>query len=68
MEKQPKRCDIYLKVYISNVPVGLDSEDYIEYLKDDISDDVITITDHETAEAWYDKDHEDWEEGKYDNR
>ncbi len=65
MKKQPNRCDIYLKIYISNVPVGLTSGEYIEYLKDDVRDGVITITDHETAEAWYDKDHEDWEEGKY---
>ena len=58
MNIQPNRCDIYLKVYISNVPVGLTSEEYIEYLVDDIEDGVATITDHQTAEAWYDKDHD----------
>ena len=66
--KKSNRCDIYLKVYVSNVPIGLASEEYIEYLKDDVRDNAVTITDHQTAEMWYDEEYEDWEEGKYDNR
>ena len=57
--KNPNRCDVCVGVYLSNVPIGLASEDYLEFLKDDMRDGALHITDHETVEAWYDADHED---------
>jgi hypothetical protein len=61
MKKQPNRCDVYVRVYLSNVPIGLESDQYWEYMEDDIADGALHITDHETAEAWYDKDHDELE-------
>jgi hypothetical protein len=57
--KNPNRCDVCVGVYLSNVPIGLASEDYLEFLKDDMRDGALHISDHETVEAWYDADHED---------
>ena len=58
-EKKPNRCDVYVRVYLSNVPIGLESDQYWEYMAEDIGDGALHITDHETVEAWYDADHED---------
>ena len=58
-EKKPNRCDVYVRVYLSNVPIGLESDQYWEYMEDDIRDGALHITDHETVEAWYDGNHED---------
>ena len=57
--RNPNRCDVCVGVYLSNVPIGLASEDYLEFLKDDMRDGALHITGHDTVEAWYDADHED---------
>ena len=59
--KKPNRCDVYVRVYLSNVPIGLESDQYWEYMEDDIRDGALHITDHEIVEAWYDSDHDEEE-------
>jgi len=63
-KKKHNRANIYLKIELSNVPIGLEPDEYWTYLEDDIEDRCCLISGVEVLETFYLEEHDD-KEGKW---
>ena len=58
-KKEHNRADIYLKIELSNVPIGLEPDEYWTYLEDDIEDRCCLMEGVEVIRTFYLKEHDE---------